>query len=336
MQISHLLVLSLGFFLTACAGSNMTSIGQMERHTAQFTDLVPDGAVIERLADGFAWSEGPVWVRDGGYLLFSDIPNNTIFRWDETNGLDVYLRPAGYMWSDPSGEELGTNGLVLDDEGRLLMSDHGNRQIARLDPSNFTRTTLADRFDGKRLNSPNDLVIHSNGDIYFTDPPYGLEGLNDNPAKELPFNGVYRLQPDGKVSLLTDELTFPNGIGFSPDERTLYIANSDPERPIWMAYSVNPDGSVSEGRVFFDAADLLEAGSRGMPDGLTVDRDGNLFATGPGGVLVLSPDGEHLGTISTGELIANCTFGDDGSMLYMASHGILARVNTTTVGAGFD
>lgn len=336
MQISHLLILGLGLFLTACTGSKVTTLGHIERHVARFTDLVPEGVTIEKLADGFAWSEGPVWVREGEYLLFSDIPKNTIYRWDEASGIQVYLRPAGYIWSDPPGAELGTNGLVLDSDNRLVMADHGNRQIVRLDATNFTRTTLADRYDGKRLNSPNDLVIHSSGDIYFTDPPYGLADLNDNPAKELPINGVYRLHGDGSVSLLTDELTFPNGIAFSPDESILYVANSDSERPVWMAYPVNADGSIADGRVFFDASQLVQQGNQGAPDGMTVDRSGNLFATGPGGVLVISPEGEHLGTISTGELIANCTFGGDGSTLYMTSHGILARVHTTTRGSGVE
>lgn len=336
MQLRTVLLLSVVTSLSACTGANEASIGTIDGYDERFSELVSPDAEIEMLAEGFAWSEGPVWVNDGDYLLFSDIPNNTIYRWDDRTGLQPYLRPAGYIWDDPPGRELGSNGLALDEDGRLIMSDHGNRQIARLNPTNFTRTTLAAHYDGKRLNSPNDLVIRSNGDIYFTDPPYGLEDLNDNPDKELSFNGVYRLRADGTVDLLTDELTFPNGIGFSPDERTLYVANSDSNRPILMAYSIGADGLIANGRVFFDASDLIAQGERGGPDGLAVDREGNLFATGPGGVLVISPDGEHLGTISTGELIANCAFGDDGSTLYMTSHSILARVRTSTVGLGFE
>lgn len=335
MQLRYMLPLAVGLLLGGCAAPQFSTIGTVERYTDALDALVPPNARIEMLADGFAWSEGPVWLRDGGYLLFSDIPNNTIYRWDDLSGLQVYLRPAGYMWADPPGAELGTNGLAVDAEGRLLMADHGNRQIARLDSTNFTRTTIADRYNGKRLNSPNDLVIRSNGDVYFTDPPYGLEGLNENPNKELRFNGVYRVRTNGEVSLLSDELTYPNGIAFSPDERTLYVANSDPKRPIWMAFDVTPDGMTSNGRVFFDATQLVDQGKRGMPDGMAVDRAGNIFATGPGGVLVFSPQGEHLGTISTGELIANVTFGGDGSVLYMTSDNLLARINTTTVGTGF-
>jgi gluconolactonase len=311
------------------------SIGAVERLDGRLGDLVPGDAVIEMLADGFEWSEGPVWVPDGDYLLFSDIPKNTIYRWDEGDGLQPYLRPAGYIWNDPSGAELGTNGLMLDAEGRLVMADHGNRQIARLDTSNFTRETLAESYDGMRLNSPNDLVIHSSGDIYFTDPPYGLEGLNESPVKALPFNGVYRIDANGETTLLTDELGFPNGIAFSPDEQTLYVANSGGANPVIMAYDMQGDGTLGAGRVFFDGRPLLDAGRSGGFDGMALDAEGNLFATGPGGVLVLTPDGEHLGTISTGEAIANCAFGDDGSTLYMTSDPLLARIRLRTTGLGF-
>ena len=236
---------------------------------------------------------------------------------------------------DPTGVELGTNGLVFDARDRLVMADHGNRQIARLDEANFTRTTLADRFEGKRLNSPNDLVIHSRGDIYFTDPPYGLRDLNRSPAKELDFNGVYRLSAEGELTVVTRALTFPNGIGLSPDERTLYVAVSDRANPVLMAYDVAPDGTVSGGRVFFDAAPLLRQGRAGAPDGLKVDARGNLFATGPGGVLVISPEGKHLGTILTGQATANAAFGDDGSSLYITADMDLIRVRLSTRGIGF-
>ncbi len=336
MQLKNYVVLLVSVAISGCSTPGMTTIGTIEREAESLAMLVPKDAQIETLADGFSWSEGPVWERDGGYLLFSDIPNNTVYRWDEDNGVQVYLRPAGYMWEDPPGAELGTNGLAIDAEGRLVMADHGNRQIVRLDSTNFTRTTLAARYNGKRLNSPNDLVIRSNGDIYFTDPPYGLRDLNDHPDKELRFNGVYRLRPNGDLSLLTDELSFPNGIAFSPDERTLYVANSDPARPVLMAYDVRPDGMTSNGRVFFDAAELAGAGKRGLPDGMAVDQSGNLFATGPGGVLIISPDGVHLGTISTGEAIANAAFGDDGSTLYMTSDMLLARIRLNTIGLGFE
>ena len=309
--------------------------GSIERLDPALDALVPANARVEQLADGFDWSEGPVWRRSGGYLLFSDVPRNTIYRWREGEGLTVFLRPAGYTAPDPPGRELGSNGLTLDPQGRLVMADHGNRVVARLDESNYTKTTLADRYEGKRLNSPNDLVYRSNGDLYFTDPPYGLKGLQDDPAKELPFSGVYRRSAAGELTLLTQELRFPNGIALSPDERTLYVANSDPDRAIWMAYDVQPDGTVGRGRVLFDATPLVRQGRKGLPDGLRVDAKGNLFATGPGGVLVITPDGRHLGTIATPQATANCAFGDDGSTLYMTSHMRLLRVRLTTTGAGF-
>jgi gluconolactonase len=318
--------------LSAQSGS---PIGRIERLDPALDALVPRDARIEKLADGFQWTEGPVWRKRGGDLLFSDIPNNTINRWKEGEGVTVYLRPAGYNGSAPAGRELGTNGLTFDANDRLVMADHGNRQIARLDASNFTRVTLADRYDGKRLNSPNDLVFHPNGDLYFTDPPYGLDGINDSKAKELPFNGVYRLKPNGELTLLTKELTFPNGIAISPDARTLYVAISDPRKPLWMAYDIQPDGTIARGRVFFDPAPLVAQGRVGSPDGMKVDRAGNLFATGPGGVLVLTPTGKHLGTIVTGERTANVAFGDDGSTLYMTADKTLQRIRVTAKGLGF-
>jgi gluconolactonase len=308
------------------------TIGAIERLDPALDSLIAPGTAIERLAAGFQWAEGPVWRTRGGYLLFSDVPGNTIYRWKEGEGLGVFLRPAGYNGATPAGRELGTNGLTLDAAGRLVVADHGNRQVARIDEKNFTRVTLADRFGGKRLNSPNDLAFRSNGDLYFTDPPYGLDGKNDDPAKEQPHNGVYRLTPAGELTLLTTELTFPNGLAFSPDETTLYVANSDPERAIWMAFDVSSDGSLARGRVFFDATALARQGKPGLPDGLKVDRQGNLFATGPGGVLVFTPQGRHLGTIATGEPTANCAFGDGGSALYVTANDQLLRVRLRTIG----
>ena len=320
--------------LAACAPLTGAA-AQVERLDPALDALVPSNARLERLVGGLDWSEGPAWRKSGGYLVFSDIPKNTIYRWKEGEGQSVFLRPAGYARNDPAGLELGTNGLLFDGQDRLLMADHGNRQIALLDESNFTRVTLADRFEGKRLNSPNDLVLHSNGDIFFTDPPYGLRDLNRNPAKELDFNGVYRLSAAGEISPVTRELTFPNGIALSPDERTLYVAVSDPANPVWMAYDVAADGRVSGGRVFFDGSELRRQGKAGVPDGMTVDAHGNLFATGPGGVLIISPQGRHLGTIVTGQATSNAAFGDDGSSLYLTADMDLIRVRTTTKGLGF-
>ena len=320
---------------SSARGQQYPSVGRIERLDPAMDALVPRDARIEKLAEGFRWSEGPVWRKSGGYLLFSDIPSNTINKWKEGEGLTVYLRPAGYTGPTPFGRELGSNGLTFDAQDRLVMADHGNRQIARLNDSIFTKTPLADHYQGKRFNSPNDLVFHPNGDLYFTDPPYGLDGINQSKAKELSFNGVYRLTPSGTLTLVIKDLTFPNGIGISPDARTLYVSVSDPQRPVWMAYDLHPDGSVGRGRVFFDASRLVAQGRSGLPDGLKIDRSGNIFAAGPGGILVFSPAGRHLGTIMTGERTANEAFGDDGSTLFMTADSKLLRIRLSTKGSGF-
>ncbi len=333
------LILVAGVIGAACgtpadAQQPRATIGGVHRADPRLDALVEPGATLEVLAEGFEWTEGPVWVSNGGYLLFSDIPRNTIYRWKEGEGLSVFMRPAGYSGPEPFGDELGTNGLLLDAAGNLVAASHGDRGMVRIDTVKFTKTPLAERYDGKRLNSPNDAVYHSNGDLYFTDPSYGLRGLDDSPVKELPFNGVYRLSADGAVTLLTDTLSFPNGIAFSPDERTLYVAISGPQS-YWAAYDVQPDGTLARGRVFYDAAALRTEGRRGGADGMAVDVHGNLFATGPGGVVVFSPDGTYLGTIETGQATANVTFGDDGSTLYVTADMYLARIPTKTKGLGF-
>ncbi|MEW6158141.1 MAG: SMP-30/gluconolactonase/LRE family protein [Verrucomicrobiota bacterium] len=309
------------------------TMGSIERLSADLDALIPPDAVIEKLASGFEWSEGPVWQPRGDFLLFSDVPRNVVFKWKEGVGTREYLIPSGYTGSDPRRGEMGSNGLTLDAAGRLVLCQHGDRRVARLEKDG-TFKTLVEYYEFRRFNSPNDLVYKSNGDLYFTDPPYGLPGLNNDPAKELTFNGVYLLKRNGELKLLTKELTFPNGIALSPDEKTLYVAVSDPNQPIFMAYDVNRDGTLSNGRVFFDTKPFA-AGKKGLPDGLKVDKLGNLFATGPGGVLVLSPEGRHLGTINTGEATANCGWGDDGTVLYMTADMYLCRIKTTTKGKGF-
>lgn len=318
------------------AGEPGDTLGTIERLKPSFDALVPSEARVEILANGYDWTEGPAWFpEDGGYLLFSDIPGNVIHRYRDGHGVDIYLRPSGYTHEDPRGGEPGSNGLARDPNGDLVLCQHGDRRIARLVKEGWTYATLADRYEGKRLNSPNDLVFHSNGDLYFTDPPYGLPGNVDNPNKELPFQGVYRLSTDGELTLLTRDLSRPNGIAFSPDEKTLYVANSDPEKAVWVAFPVKDDGTIGEGRVLFDATPWVGPERKGLPDGLCVDSEGNLFATGPGGVLVFSPDGTHLGTLATGEATANCAFGGDGRDLYITADMYLARVRLNTKGLGF-
>jgi gluconolactonase len=309
-------------------------IGTVERVDPRFDKLVPlRVAVLEKLADGFKWTEGPVWVKDGGYLLFSDIPNNVVNKWKEGEGVTPFLKPSGYTGKKPRGGEPGSNGLLLDPEGRLVLCEHGDRRVTRIEKDG-KKTVLADRYDGKRFNSPNDAVFKSNGDLYFTDPPYGLEKQWNDPARELDFCGVYRLSKDGKVTLLTQEMSRPNGIAFSLDEKTLYVANSDPKKAVWMAFDVKADGTLGPGRVFFDATKWVGQ-RKGLPDGMKIDQHGNLFATGPGGVLVFAPDGAYLGRIDPGQPTANCAFGDDGSTLYVTSNQYLCRIRLSTKGKGF-
>jgi gluconolactonase len=306
------------------------TMGSLERLDPQFDALIAPDAKIERLAEGYEWSEGPVWMRDGSYLLFSDVPKNTVYRWKEGEGAKVFLQPSGYTGAKARGGEPGSNGLTVDSEGRLVLCQHGDRRVARLERDRQFKV-LAEFYQLRRFNSPNDIAFKSNGDFYFTDPPYGLERLNSDPDKELAFNGVYRVTPKGEITLLVQHLSFPNGIAFSPDERVLYVAISDPNRPVIMAYDVQPDGTIGNERVFFDTKALMQ-GRKGLPDGLKVDVAGNLFATGPGGVLVISPTGAHLGTINTGEATANCGWGGDGSVLYITADMYLCRVQTKTKG----
>jgi len=319
---------------TKAAAEHYPTIGKIERFDPRFDALVPKDAAIQKLAEGFKWTEGPVWIPGRNFLLFSDIPNNAIIQWSESEGKRLFMKPAGYTGATPRGGESGTNGLTLDREGRLVMCQHGDRRIVRVEKDGHW-TTLVDKYRGKRLNSPNDLVFKSNGDLYFTDPPYGLANGPNDPARELDFCGVYRVSPDGKVTLLTDRMTRPNGIGFSPDEKTLYVAQSDPEKAVWLAFPVKADGTIGEGRVFFDSTPWVKKKLPGLPDGLKIDKKGNLFATGPGGVSVFAPDGTHLGRINTGVPTSNCRFGDDGSTLYLTANTWLCRIRTTTKGVEF-
>jgi len=312
-----------------------TLVGRIHREAPALDALIAPGTVIEKLADGFVWTEGPVWIAEGDYLLFSDVPGNKMYRWSEHEGVSVFLDPSGYDGPAPSAfREPGSNGLIRGPAGTILMCDHGNRAVASLELHTKRRTFLATHFEGKRFNSPNDLALASTGAIYFTDPPYGLLGLDASPLKEQPHNGVYRLDPDGAVTLLDASLSFPNGILLSPDERILYVAISDPERPVWIRYSLDAAGLISDSSLFADASAEVAQGLPGLPDGMTIDRHGNLFATGPGGVHILAPDGTRIGRIDTGQAIANCTFGEDGSTLFLASTDMIARLPTLTGGLG--
>jgi gluconolactonase len=295
--------------------------------------LVPPGATLERVADGFRWVEGPLWDPRGGYLLFSDIPRNAVYRWAPGSGISLFLAPSGYTGPTPfAGREPGSNGLAFDPRGRLVLAEHGDRRIARLEPDR-RKTTLVDRYQGRRLNSPNDLVFTSSGDLYFTDPPFGLPRAFDDPAKELPFSGVFRLSAQGELTLLTSELRAPNGLAFSPDERVFYVSNADRTRAVWMAYDLGADGRLGPGRVLFDATGRART-APGAPDGLKVDRHGHLFAAGPGGIYVLAPDGAHLGSLETGGVVSNVAWGEDGSVLYVTADTAIYRIRLSTRGAG--
>jgi gluconolactonase len=293
--------------------------------------ILPGNATLERVADGFAWAEGPVWNRNGKYLLFSDVPNNRIIKWKAGQETSVFLESSGYRGAKPfTGREPGSNGLTFDKEGRLVFCEHGDRRISRLEKDG-RRTTLVDNFEGKRLNSPNDLVFKSNGDLYFTDPPFGLPETFDDPNKELPFQGVYRLSANGQLTLLTTEVKAPNGIAFSPDEKKLYVADS--ARALWFVFDVKNDGTLSPGRVLFDGAEESK-GRPGVADSLKVDVFGNVFAAAPGGLFIIAPNGTLLGRFDLGTATGNCAWGEDGSTLFITSNTLVYRIRLKTKGAG--
>ncbi|QDT38350.1 SMP-30/gluconolactonase/LRE family protein [Stratiformator vulcanicus] len=310
--------------------ANYPVIGNVHRNTPQLDALIDPEAKIEVVASGFDWSEGPVWSPgDGGGLLFSDVPANTIFRWQNRIGVDIYMQPSGFTGVSGKSRESGSNGLAFDAQGRLVLCEHGDRRVSVLTKGGG-KMTLTDNFEGKRFNSPNDLVIHSDGAIFFTDPPYGVA----QEKRELDFCGVYRLDKDAGLQLLTNEFTRPNGIALSPDERTLYIAQSDPKAALWKAFPLAEDGTLGEGRILRNATEKVPDWP-GLPDGLKVDTAGNIWASGPGGVWVMNPDGKLLGRIDTGERISNVGWGDDGSTLYMTSDMYLCRVRTKAKGLVF-
>ncbi len=311
---------------------NFPVLGEIVRADPRLDEVIGPDARIEVISSGYLWSEGPVWVpRDGGYLLFSDIPRNSINKWVAGEGASLFLKPSGYTGLPGYGNEPGSNGLLIDPSGNLVCCEHGDRRVSLL-PWDGGKRTLVDNYEGRRLNSPNDAVFKSNGDLYFTDPPYGLPQQLDDPRCELGFCGVYRLATNGVLTLSTDEMTRPNGIGFSPDEKTLYVAQSDRQAALWKAFPVRDDGTLGPGRVLYDATPMLEQ-NKGLPDGMTVGAAGHVFATGPGGVFVFTPDGELLGRLDTKEATANCAFGGpDGSTLFITADTYLCRVQTKTQG----
>lgn len=312
--------------LTLRPGMAQETLGRIERLDPALDSLLAQDAKIEVLASGFTWSEGPLWVpEDGGYVLLSDIPRNSIFRWDKKAGVSLFLSPSGYTGNSYYGLEPGSNGLALDANGQLMMCEHGDRRVSVLTRDGGKRT-LVDNYQGKRLNSPNDLVLHSSGAIYFTDPPYGMPKRYDDPRRELDFCGVYRFASDGTLTLLTKQLDRPNGIGLSPDEKTLYVAQSDPNKAIWASFPLNNDGTTGAMTILHDATDQVGK-LPGLPDGLDVDPQGNLWASGPGGIYVFDPTGKLIGRLLTGQRTSNCTLGaPDGKDLYITADSYLCRV----------
>lgn len=311
------------------SGTAVKIIGSITRISNEIDSLLPADARIEVLADGHEWTEGPLWIERENLLLFSDIPRNAVYSWKEGIGVSEFLNPSGYTGELERGGEPGANGLLLDSQGRLVLCQHGDRQIGRL-ISEWNQPepqfeTIVNTFNGKRFNSPNDAVYNTAGDLYFTDPPYGLEGNINDPAKELDFQGVFLVKKgESKAQLLVDSLTRPNGIAFSPGGNTLYIANSDPQKACWIAYDVD-DAGLSNGRIFYDATDRVGE-EKGLPDGLKVHSSGVVFATGPGGIWIFSPEGKVLGKIKTGEATANCTFDTNEKNLYITADMYLLRV----------
>jgi gluconolactonase len=321
------------FILTECFSQNYKKDASIIVNSPKLSEIIPESAQVEIIGEGFDWTEGPLWLPSENKLIFSDIPKNTIFEWTVKGGTKLYLKPAGYTGTENRGGESGSNGLLLNDKNELVLCQHGDRRMAKMNSmlSNPKAefTTLADKYNGKKLNSPNDAVYDNNGNLYFTDPPYGLEKNDKDPLKELDFQGVYKVDKTGKITLLTKELSRPNGIAFSPDYKKLYVANSDPQKAICMVYDVDENGLLKNGKLFFDATDKTKT-LKGLPDGMKVHRNGWIFATGPGGVMIFTPEGEHLGTIFTGEATANCAFNADYSLLFITADDYLVRVKLKT------
>ncbi|MEB2784406.1 SMP-30/gluconolactonase/LRE family protein [Algoriphagus persicinus] len=308
-------------------GTSYQTVGSVERLDAAISSFIPEDATIDVLASGFEWAEGPLWLADQNALIFTDVPTNKIWKWTEKDSLSLFLEPSGYLGTETNKKEPGANGLALNANGELILCQHGERRIAKMNaPLSAPKadfTTLASELGGKKFNSPNDLVLSNSGQIFFTDPPYGLDDWN---PKELDFQGVYRLDPDGSLLLLLDTLNRPNGIGLSPDQHTLYIAQSDAQKARYYAFDLDESGDILRGKILLDATASVGDEHPGLPDGLAVHSSGTLFATGPGGVWVISPEGIHLGTIRTGQGTANCAFDTDEDYLYMTADAYLMRI----------
>ncbi|MBX2963822.1 MAG: SMP-30/gluconolactonase/LRE family protein [Cyclobacteriaceae bacterium] len=302
--------------------------GTIEFISNELSGIIKKDAKVEIIAEGFQFTEGPLWFEKEKMLLVSDIPANTIYKWTEAKGKEVYITPAGYTDSTKRGGFMGPNGMVLSPDGKLWICQHGDRRIAQMDAplnspkSNFT--TIAGTYDGKRLNSPNDLFLTKNGDLYFTDPSYGFEKGPRDPKKELSFNGVYKMNKSGAITLLLDSIDQPNGIGIMPDGKTLLVSNSDGRKKRWYTYELNSDGTIKNGKIFYDASSEK---APGLCDGFKIDKDGNVFATGPGGVWIFNKGGKLIGKIKMdGVTVSNCALSPDNKTLYITAVQYLLRV----------
>jgi gluconolactonase len=307
------------------------TIGSIEKADAELDAIMSPSAKAEIIAEGFEWSEGPIWIEKHNMLLFSDVPTNTIYKWTEEKGKEVYLTPSGYTDTLNRGGEMGSNGLTMDKESNLVLCQHGNRQMGRmdapLDKPEAKFISLANSYNGKKLSSPNDAVYNSKGELFFTDPPYGLETQgDDDPKKELPFNGVYKVKKNGEVILLVDSITRPNGLAFLPGEKKLIIANSDPAKPYWYIYDVGENDSLQNGKIFYDASAAMGKEVRGLPDGFKIDKNGNVFATGPGGLWIFNSQGRLLGKIKFTESTSNCALSPDEKILYITNDMNVLRI----------
>lgn len=307
--------------------TNQNPVAVIESLDESFHQIVHDTARVEIIAEGFDWSEGPLWLDAYGTLLFSDVPENIVYKWSEQTGKQVYLKPSGYTGTAKRGGETGSNGLLLDSNDRLVLCQHGNRQLALMDaPVNAPKPNfkpLATNYQGKKFNSPNDAALRTNGDIFFTDPAYGMEKDMEDPLKEIPFQGVYKLTPSGQVTLLLDSITRPNGIAVTRDDLSLIVANSDSKKKIWYMYDFGPNDSLINPRIFYDAT---SDSAKGSPDGLKIDRNGNVFATGPGGVWIFNNEGVPLGRIKFPEFTSNVALSGDEKTLFITADMYVLRV----------
>jgi gluconolactonase len=302
------------------------TIGKIISYDAAFSTIVSADAKVEVIASNIKWAEGPVWIKNGGFLLFSDAPRNTIFKWEEKSGLSEFLKPSGYTGLGQYSDEPGSNGLMVNQAGELVACEHGDRRVTKMNLKTGGKVALADKWQGKRFNSPNDICQHSNGTYFFTDPPYGLpDREKDTANREIAENGVYSILPDGTVKQIVTNLKRPNGIALSPDEKLLYVSQSDGSGPYIMAYPVKKDGAVGDGKVFFDFNTVKDKLGGAAADGIKVDVKGNIYAGAANGIVVLSPEGKLLGKIEVGVQTSNCAFGAN-DYLYITAQRYVCRV----------